>query len=432
MSQTSLFYTIKKGDTLGNIARQNGTTVEELSKINGIKNPDRIEAGQQIALKAEAVCGVACQLLDRDRNPIPGARMLFEYCGKKVEILSGSNGHITGILTESPEDVIKIFIARSDGSWKQITEVVSGWGNKLVTMVSPKVKISAKTMPHPMDKTGRPVPDTKDPNRKPITPPAHPKDSQAKVTLQGGDFGDGKGTKTEETQTKDGAPLIKVTKDQAALDFLEGYTGEKITEDDYEKAAKELGCEVEVIKAFAKVESGGRPGFDKINRPIILYERHVFSRNTNPKGKYNKTSPDLSSNIGYKLKKKGANLSSDELSLNYYSASSDQNYVRLAKAYMLDKNAALKACSWGKFQILGENYTICGYVSVDEFVKDHAKSERRQLAAFVQFVKSKKLQKHMKEKTWDKIAEGYNGKNYKKFKYDERIKSAYEALCKKN
>jgi len=59
MSQTSLFYTIKKGDTLGNIARQNGTTVEELSKINGIKNPDRIEAGQQIALKAEAVCGVA-------------------------------------------------------------------------------------------------------------------------------------------------------------------------------------------------------------------------------------------------------------------------------------------------------------------------------------------------------------------------------------
>ena len=448
MSQTSLFYTIKKGDTLGNIARQNGTTVEELSKINGIKNPDRIEAGQQIALKAEAVCGVACQLLDRDRNPIPGARMLFEYCGKKVEILSGSNGHITGILTESPEDVIKIFIARSDGSWKQITEVVSGWGNKLVTMVSPKVKISAKTMPHPMDKTGRPVPDTKDPNRKPITPPAHPKDSQAKGTLQGGEFGDGKGTKTEETQTKDGAPLIKVTKDQAALDFLGGYTGEKITEDDYEKAAKELGCEVEVIKAIAmqetmKLKKLGLGSFDKHNRPTIMYERHYFSEKT--QNRYDEVNPDISSPKAYiggharkkeifeYVTKEGEKIKKIKFvpydDGNHYGLYSWQ-YNKLAKAYALDKDAAIRACSWGMFQVMGDNYAACGFKTPYDFAKAMSKSEQEHLKAFVAYCKYYKLEKALKEKDWKKIAYGYNGPTYFKNQYDEKIRIEYEKLIK--
>jgi LysM repeat protein len=39
-------YTVKSGDTLYSIARNNATTVEELTKINNIQNPNLIYVGQ--------------------------------------------------------------------------------------------------------------------------------------------------------------------------------------------------------------------------------------------------------------------------------------------------------------------------------------------------------------------------------------------------
>ena len=42
------YYTVRKGDTLGEIAKRNGTTVTRLVRINGIKNPDRIYPGQRL------------------------------------------------------------------------------------------------------------------------------------------------------------------------------------------------------------------------------------------------------------------------------------------------------------------------------------------------------------------------------------------------
>lgn len=47
-------YQIKKGDTLSKIAKDAGTTVAELVKLNGIKDPNRIAAGASITLPAKA------------------------------------------------------------------------------------------------------------------------------------------------------------------------------------------------------------------------------------------------------------------------------------------------------------------------------------------------------------------------------------------
>ena len=104
---------------------------------------------------AKAVCKVEVQLLDRERNPIRNAKMRLDYSGKSKQLSSGNNGRLPSILTGSPEDVVKIFIARMDGTWKLVTEITSDWGNKLVTLVSPKVKIETKTMPHPRDANGK-------------------------------------------------------------------------------------------------------------------------------------------------------------------------------------------------------------------------------------------------------------------------------------
>ena len=133
-----MFYTVKKGDTLSGIAQRHGTSQQQLQKINGIQNLDEINEGQLIALKAEAVCKVDVQLLDHERNPIKNANMRLDYCGKSEQLSSGNSGRVPSIFTDSPDDVVVIFIARLDGSWKQITEITSDWGNKLVTLVSPK------------------------------------------------------------------------------------------------------------------------------------------------------------------------------------------------------------------------------------------------------------------------------------------------------
>lgn len=45
------YYTIKAGDTLGKLAARFKTTVSKLAKINGIKDPDKISAGQKIKTK---------------------------------------------------------------------------------------------------------------------------------------------------------------------------------------------------------------------------------------------------------------------------------------------------------------------------------------------------------------------------------------------
>ena len=43
-------YKVKKGDTLSKIAKENNTTVERLVKINNIKNPNLIYAGQSLKI----------------------------------------------------------------------------------------------------------------------------------------------------------------------------------------------------------------------------------------------------------------------------------------------------------------------------------------------------------------------------------------------
>jgi hypothetical protein len=215
------------------------------------------------------------------------------------------------------------------------------------------------------------------------------------------------------------------------LDFLGGYTGEKITEEDYKNAAKVLGCEVATIRAVAEVETGEmKDAFDRKNRPIILYERHIFAKCTVPKNKYNKINPDISSTISYKftsprnkqLVKEGVLKNTD-----FYGDS----YARLAKAYSLDKDAALKACSWGRFQILGKNHKEAGYDTVISYVEAMCISEREHLKAFVNFIDVDWGRKQaLVKKDWAAFAKSYNGVGYKINGYDTKLKAAYNKHAK--
>jgi uncharacterized protein (TIGR02594 family) len=205
MSNSKMFYTVEYGDTLNEIAQRHGTSTEQLQKINGIKNVNHIEVGQIIALSPRAVCKVSVQILDRDLHPIVNAKVSMEYSGKKKELSSDHNGRLPAILTKTPEDRVKIFIARVDGSWKHITDVVSGWGNKIVTLVSPKIRVDGKTMPHPKDASGKPIRD-----KGTVKPPVKSKINKTKEKPEWS-YGDGKGPKSKQTKDSKGLPIQEVS-----------------------------------------------------------------------------------------------------------------------------------------------------------------------------------------------------------------------------
>ncbi|HEM7172406.1 TPA: N-acetylmuramidase family protein [Providencia stuartii] len=204
-------------------------------------------------------------------------------------------------------------------------------------------------------------------------------------------------------------PVTPIENTLTPLEFLHFYNGDIIDDNDYLAAAEILECEVAAIKAVAMTETGSYGSYFKFQNdddyvPTILFERHHFRKYT--AGRFDQYA-DISNG------KAGG-----------YGGISTQ-YSKLLKAYNLDKTAALKSASWGKFQILGSNYSSAGYSTPEDFVFAMSESEKNQLNAFVNFIKSNnKLLKSIREKDWLTFAKTYNGPLQKG--YDKKMEKNYE------
>lgn len=184
----------------------------------------------------------------------------------------------------------------------------------------------------------------------------------------------------------------------------------KLVASDFENAAKELGVEAAAVHAVAAVESGGRTGFDSLKRPKIRYENHFFRRLT--KGRFDKTHPDLSCAYGsrqYKLT---------------HGKHADQ-YKLLHAAFALAPDAAVMSCSWGMFQVMGENYKNIGWKDLERFTKDMFYSEGQHLRAFLGFCRHNGLVKYLKSHNWTAFARAYNGPAYAENAYDVKMRNYY-------
>lgn len=190
-----------------------------------------------------------------------------------------------------------------------------------------------------------------------------------------------------------------------------------ITEAAFQESAISLGCDLAAIKAVAEVESRG-DGFikDKTGArvPKTLFERHVFSRLTG--GKYDAIAPDISNPIS----------SAKDRSYGTYA----EQPARLEKAAKLDRNAALQSASWGIFQIMGFNYQLAGFKTLQDFVNAMYKDEDEHLKAFVNFVKNSDLASALKNHDWAAFARGYNGADYRQSQYDTKLAQAYAKYAK--
>lgn len=180
-----------------------------------------------------------------------------------------------------------------------------------------------------------------------------------------------------------------------------------LNEQDFQQAANVLSCEVAAIKAVSDVESNGS-GYFASGKPKILFEAHIFSKYTYHN--YDESHSDISSKTWDRSLYVGG----------------EKEYLRLQKAMGVDRHAALLSASYGRYQIMGFNHKAAGYSDVESFVRDIFLSEVNHLMAFVRLIQSNsQLHGALKAKNWPYFASIYNGPNYSKNHYDEKLSSAY-------
>jgi hypothetical protein len=166
-----------------------------------------------------------------------------------------------------------------------------------------------------------------------------------------------------------------------------------------------LGVNAAEVWAVLTVETLGS-GFLPDRRPKILFERHVFHKET--KGAFDQKAPDLSNPV------QGG-----------YSGGADE-YLRLARAMQLDEQAALRSTSWGICQIMGFNAAKAGFPDAPTMVRAMVDSEDQQIGGLFAFLSSSNLDQPLRSHDWTSFARGYNGPTYAKNQYDTRLASAFQ------
>jgi hypothetical protein len=165
-----------------------------------------------------------------------------------------------------------------------------------------------------------------------------------------------------------------------------------------------LGIAQAEVWAVLTVETRGF-GFLDDRRPQILFERHIFHKLT--KGKHDAGNADISNvNPGGYVGGPG-------------------EYPRLQKAMALDQDSALQSASWGIGQVMGFNFKDVGFSDIKSMVTDMVKGENEQLLAMANFIKENHLDSALRSQNWETFAHGYNGSDFKKNKYDERLAAAH-------
>ena len=188
-------------------------------------------------------------------------------------------------------------------------------------------------------------------------------------------------------------------------------SGTKLTDGDIATIADELGVEEAALRAVLSVETGGS-GFDKINRPKALFERHIFFRELKP-------------NLNKQAKAVDQNLAYPKWGQMPYPKTSDGVYEEIDRACSIDEDAALASTSWGLGQIMGLNYQAAGCETVQEMVQQAVESETNQLRHMVNLMKSNGLVSKLANKDWAGFARYYNGPSYETNQYDKKLETAY-------
>jgi hypothetical protein len=187
-------------------------------------------------------------------------------------------------------------------------------------------------------------------------------------------------------------------------------TEKTITIAQINELAHEFGYNARSIRAVLAVEAP-RGGFLPDGRVTILFERHIFHKLLKK--------PLVPKRLDICNPKPGG-----------YEGGEGE-WHRLEAAMAIERQAALKSASWGKGQVMGFNHLAAGFACVDHMVDAFAESELHQVRGMLNFIKKNRsldfVMKSLKPglAEWVIFAAGYNGKEYAKNNYHQKLPLAY-------
>src|SRR5215213_3188774 len=164
-----------------------------------------------------------------------------------------------------------------------------------------------------------------------------------------------------------------------------GFRGraERITDEQIARAAKSLPVKWSRLRGLMEVEASFRnpgDGFDKVGRPKMAFEPHYFFR-------------------ALKIRKPAVLARATQVGLARSSApplswyGQTPAYARLVDALEFEEVSALLSCSWGFGQVMGTNWKIAGFVSVEDMVRRCMDSEEAHLLAMCGYIRKTGLVK---------------------------------------
>lgn len=160
--------------------------------------------------------------------------------------------------------------------------------------------------------------------------------------------------------------------------------------------SKQFSYDPAMVNAVIQVEGAGR-GFDPSTGKILIqFEPHYFKRHT-------------------------------KVAINNGVGTQPEEWIAFNEAFKINPTKAMLSTSWGMMQVMGENFRMCGYKSVDEMVDDFKKGEYQQVSGACTFIKNRQpLHYAMKKLDFAMFAYHYNGKKYYLNSYDKKLKQYYD------
>jgi hypothetical protein len=165
------------------------------------------------------------------------------------------------------------------------------------------------------------------------------------------------------------------------------------------------------VAAITEVESGGKifATVNGVQRPLILFEPHVFYRLLS----------------GEKRRQAVAQkLASAKWNKRLYPKTQADRWDQVGRAAEIDAVAAFEATSYGVGQVLGLHWKALGFESVKAMVDYMHKGVAEQIDVMLRYVDENGLDDELREGRWKAFARGYNGPAYAKNAYDKKMAAA--------
>jgi hypothetical protein len=77
---------------------------------------------------------------------------------------------------------------------------------------------------------------------------------------------------------------------------------------------------------------------------------------------------------------------------------------------------------------MGSNAALAGFRDVEDMVAQMLRGENEQILGMVRFMRARGLHAALQRRDWTEFARGYNGSDFAKNRYDEKLAAAHTRL----